>query len=44
MKKAEHNREAIDKHITPMDDESRQEINEIVDDIESGENYGTLHY
>lgn len=35
--KTEHNREAIDKHITPMDDESRQEINEIVDDIESGE-------
>ncbi|MGH2155954.1 hypothetical protein ACQ1ZV_15310, partial [Enterococcus faecalis] len=25
------------KHITPMDDESRQEINEIVDVIESGE-------
>lgn len=35
--KTETNKEAIDKHITPMDDESRQEINEIVDDIESGD-------
>jgi type I restriction enzyme R subunit len=35
--KSETNKEAIDKHITPMDDESRQEINEIVDDIETGE-------
>ena len=35
--KNETNKEAIDKHIRPMNDESRQEIHEIVDDIESGE-------
>ncbi|WP_406834691.1 type I restriction endonuclease subunit R [Lactococcus lactis] len=35
--KTESNKEAIDKHITPMDDESRQEIREIVEDIESGD-------
>lgn len=35
--KSTTNKEAIEKHITPMDDESRQEINEIVDDIEAGE-------
>ncbi|MGX7244400.1 DEAD/DEAH box helicase family protein [Enterococcus quebecensis] len=35
--KTKTNKEAIDKHITPMDDESRQEIHEIVDDIEAGE-------
>lgn len=35
--KIETNKQAIDKHITPMDDESRQEIHAIVDDIESGE-------
>ncbi|WP_317912440.1 type I restriction endonuclease subunit R [Carnobacterium maltaromaticum] len=35
--KTETNKEAIDKHIIPMDDESRQEIHEIVEDIESGE-------
>lgn len=35
--KTETNKDAIDKHITPMDDESRQEIHEIVDDIESGD-------
>ncbi|MGX7204955.1 DEAD/DEAH box helicase family protein [Enterococcus pingfangensis] len=34
---SEENKEAIDKHITPMDDESRQEIHEIVESIESGE-------
>ncbi|WP_430604810.1 type I restriction endonuclease subunit R [Enterococcus sp. DIV0125] len=33
----EPNKEAINKHITPMDDESRKEIHAIVDDIESGE-------
>lgn len=32
----ETNKEAIDKQITPMDNESRQEIHEIVEDIESG--------
>lgn len=35
--KIEKNKEAIEKHITPMDDENRKEIHEIVDDIESGE-------
>ena len=35
--KSTTNKEAIEKHITPMDEESRQEINEIVDEIESGE-------
>ncbi|MDT2822380.1 type I restriction endonuclease subunit R [Enterococcus devriesei] len=35
--KSETNKEAIEKEITPMDDESRQEINAIVVDIESGE-------
>lgn len=30
------NKEAIEKHIIPMDEENRQEINEIVEDIESG--------
>ncbi|EUJ42788.1 type I restriction endonuclease subunit R [Listeria rocourtiae] len=35
--KNETNKEAIDKHIRPMNDENRQEIHEIVDDIESGE-------
>lgn len=32
----EANKEAINKHIIPMDDESRQEIGDIVSDIESG--------
>lgn len=31
------NKKAIQKHIVPMDNESRQEINEIVIDIETGE-------
>lgn len=31
------NKKAIQDHIVPMDDESRQEINEIVIDIETGE-------
>lgn len=35
--KNETNKEAIDKHIRPMNDESRQEIHDIVDDIETGE-------
>jgi type I site-specific deoxyribonuclease, HsdR family len=35
--KNETNKESIDKHIRPMNDESRQEIHEIMDDIESGE-------
>lgn len=35
--KTEANKEAINKQITPMDDESREEIREIVDDIESGD-------
>lgn len=30
------NKKAIEEHIVPMDDESRQEINDIVVDIESG--------
>lgn len=32
----ETNKQAIEEHIVPMDDESRQEINSIVEDIESG--------
>lgn len=35
--KSATNKAAIEKHITPMEEESRQEINEILDDIESGE-------
>ena len=35
--KNETNKVAIEKHITPMDEESRQEINAIVVDIEAGE-------
>lgn len=35
--KSETNKTAIDKHITLMDEESRQEIQEIVVDIETGE-------
>ncbi|MFW7387480.1 type I restriction endonuclease subunit R [Vagococcus fluvialis] len=31
------NKKAIEDHIVPMDEESRQEINDIVDDIESGD-------
>ncbi|MBC2240036.1 type I restriction endonuclease subunit R [Listeria booriae] len=34
--KTEDNREAIDKHIIPMDEDSQHEIHEIVDDIEAG--------
>lgn len=34
---SETNKTEIDKHITPMDDESRQEIQEIVVEIEAGE-------
>ncbi|WP_086348295.1 type I restriction endonuclease subunit R [Candidatus Enterococcus clewellii] len=32
----ESNKDAIDKHIIPMSEESREEIHEIVDDIEAG--------
>lgn len=35
--KSETNKEAIEKEITPMDNDSRQEINAIVVDIESGD-------
>lgn len=35
--KSEMNKKAINDHIVPMDEDSRQEINEIVDDIESGD-------
>lgn len=35
--KSDKNKEAIDKHILPMNEENRKEINEIVEDIESGE-------
>lgn len=35
--KTESNREKIEKHIIPLDEEGRQEIHKIVEDIESGE-------
>lgn len=35
--KTEANKDEINKHIIPMDNESREEIGEIVDDIEAGE-------
>ncbi len=35
--KSTTNKEAIEKHITPLDDENRQEIKDIVQDIEAGE-------
>lgn len=33
----EINKQAIETHIVPMDEESREEINDIVEDIEAGE-------
>lgn len=36
-KTTDANKESIEKHITPMDDESRKEIQEIVVEIESGD-------
>ncbi|AIM25923.1 type I restriction-modification system, restriction subunit R [Melissococcus plutonius] len=35
--KTMENKEEINKHILPMENESREEINEIMDDIEAGE-------
>lgn len=35
--KSTTNKEAIEKHITPLDDENRQEIKDIVQNIEAGE-------
>ncbi|MDB1679833.1 MULTISPECIES: type I restriction endonuclease subunit R [Enterococcus] len=35
--KTEENKEEINKHILPMDNESREEISEIIDGIETGE-------